>query len=487
MDKIIKNRFRSAFVPWGILIVVAIVELHLCVQYHRERWIHVISPRVSEKEHVGEGLVIQWNGLGYYAWLRSLLIDGDWDFTNEFEDHNPFGHYVPPRQFQTSLGRRANQWSVGPACLWAVVVAPVHLVLKTSDEHFGAWAADGYSLPYQLLVGATSFAASLLSLTLLYGICRTQARPSRAALSVALLVLGSTIVYYQSIEISLPHGIGTTVFAGLVYYWLTTYGSLSPRRWFLVGILTGLSALVRWQLATFAILFIAEGLLIARKDWKYSWLPCLSAVGAITAFVPQMIAWRFVYGTWLASPIEGVTYHWLTPSFWAILFSQDRSLFYWTPITALACIGACRSGRSQGPLPILAIAFVVQVYALAGMWGQGDLLERTGNYGGVFLARSYGFRDLTESLVVLAPGFAGLLEQASPRRFRILAGLGLLMASWNLMLVNLYTKELIPAMAGATPYQLVSQATEIACADSVSIAQAVLSSFIIGILLTTHD
>jgi hypothetical protein len=194
--------FKKDSLPFWTLVIVALVELLLCIQYHQRRWEHVISRRAFSKEHVGEGLVIQWNGLGYYAWLRSLLIDGDWDFDNEFDEHNQFGQYVPPPQFRTPLGRRANQWSVGPACIWAVTVVPVHFLLRTPDGSGEPWASDGYSLPYQLCVGATSLLVALLGLFFLYRICRNQARCSRAALAAALLTLGTSIVYFNAIEIA---------------------------------------------------------------------------------------------------------------------------------------------------------------------------------------------------------------------------------------------------------------------------------------------
>jgi hypothetical protein len=108
--------------PRCVLLVAALIELLLCTDYHQQRWEALITRQALSPERAGQGLVIQWNGLGYYAWLRSLLIDGDWDFSNEFAEHNPLQHYVPPPQYRTPLGRPANQWSVGPACLWAVTV-----------------------------------------------------------------------------------------------------------------------------------------------------------------------------------------------------------------------------------------------------------------------------------------------------------------------------------------------------------------------------
>jgi hypothetical protein len=330
-------------------------------------------------------------------------------------------------------------------------------------------------------------------------------------LATALLTLGTTIVYYNSIEVSLPHGLGTAVLAGSVWYWLRSYGSMLPSRWFFLGIVFGATALVRWQLATFVVLPVGEMVLrLIRKGSRDSVLKmcarhlhplalaALAAIGSGMMFLPQIVAWRFVYGAWLVNPIQGVKYHPLTPSFWTILFSQDRSLFYWTPITMLVCMGAIgclrhspRAGGEPGlsctsaqePLWLLGVSFLIQVAALACIWGQGEKLESTGNFAGVFLSRSFGFRDLTESLVVLAPGLAWLLEGASQRWVRLWVSLGLGLVTWNLLPVSLYTNGMIPSHAGATPAMLLDRTLELVRLEPFALVQALEGPGLLFVLL----
>src|SRR5262249_9348024 len=154
------------------LIIVAAFEIYLFWSYHSDRWYKSLLPLDSPRARLGEGLVIRCDGLGYYAWLRSLLIDGDCSFDNEFDDFNGNQNAVPPSSFRTELGRRANLWSVGPACVWALTVVPGHLFVSAMQGSGLPWPADGYSLPYQLIVGLSTLAIAIVGLVFLYGLCR---------------------------------------------------------------------------------------------------------------------------------------------------------------------------------------------------------------------------------------------------------------------------------------------------------------------------
>ena len=494
-------RFRPINQPGWILAAVALTGILLFVDYHRERWRKGLVPRNNPQTQAGEGLVIRCDGLGYYAWLRSLLIDGDWSFDNEFVEHNVLGDFVPPPDWRTATGRRALPWSVGPACWWALLIVPAHFALQHLPERGLPWPADGYSMPYQLLVGVGTLLASGLGLFLLYGICRHYARPQRAALAAALLTLGTTIVFYGAIEVSMAHGVGTMAVAALLWYWLRTYSSVQPGRWLVVGLLVGFVALMRWQLVTFALLPLGEaalGLLRRNNAGRRAVGLALAAIGAAVGFLPQMVAWHCVYGQWLAAPIA-MEPHWLTPSLGALLVSPDRGLFYWTPLAVIAFMGyftlftrrhslaprspvlggeglgvrgpalarvhpltpdpsppstgergepgsepcANRIGTINDTIPgeatiLLFVAFVVQIYVLGSLWG-----------GQVYLGVSFGFRHLTEALVALAPGLAFLLERARMPLFRILFVVAMALVVWNLLLIAQYRYGLLPAAGGA--------------------------------------
>src|SRR5579862_7945013 len=69
---------------------------------------------------------VRGDGVGYYAYLRSALIDHDLRFENDFLAGNESflmsrmdaqGHLLP--ELYTRTGYVGNHFSVGPAILWA--------------------------------------------------------------------------------------------------------------------------------------------------------------------------------------------------------------------------------------------------------------------------------------------------------------------------------------------------------------------------------
>ncbi len=419
----------------ALLVVLAYSHVRASMGHEAKR------PGTPANEYFGNGVVVRGDGVGYYAWLRSPLVDGDWQFDNEFDELNPTGSWVPTTR--TPAGYRANQWSVGPPLVWAAVVVPCHALVSAGA--FGNFEADGYSLPYQLAVAIAGLAAGFLALALMYRIGRRFADPVSAATAAACVTLGSTFAFYVSAEPSWAHGLAATALLLFVHYWLRDFGTLSARRWLVLGLLLGVSALMRWQLATFGIVLIGE------LAWTVFAGPRPSvrelcragvtlAVGLFIGVLPQLIAWKVVYGAWLVEPMP-LARNWFVPDVWRVLLSTDRGFFYWTPITLLSALGMvvliARHGvavpRVQVGLLVLAVG--MQVYALAAISGTG-----------VFLGASYGYRFLTESAVLLAPGLAALFAL----RRRWTAGVVLLscaLVGWNLLLMGAHRYGQLPESA----------------------------------------
>ena len=142
--------------------------------------------------------------------------------------------------------------------------------------------------------------------------------------------------------------------------------------------------------------------------------------------------------------------------------SVDRGLFYWTPLTLVALLGVLAYRKDAVPpsadavprngecLILLLAAFAIQVYLVASLLGEE-----------MRLGASFGLRFFTESVVVLAPGMAILLERAPRSCLPLLSGAGCLLVIWNISLIAQYRYGLIPADAGAEPWVMLSNTVQL--------------------------
>ncbi|HYD85619.1 MAG TPA: hypothetical protein VEA63_16240, partial [Opitutus sp.] len=89
-----------------------------------------------------------------YLWLRSAMVDGDWDFRNDLETCNTLApeHRASALGLSlTAAGRVPNKYGVG----WAVVSVPFYLVadaIVATGRALGLWRLerDGYNAVYQI-------------------------------------------------------------------------------------------------------------------------------------------------------------------------------------------------------------------------------------------------------------------------------------------------------------------------------------------------
>jgi hypothetical protein len=433
-----------------ILIAAVLLHVILFVLEARGTFVSLFTPLPDTPPDLWGPFIKGADWIGYYAWLRSPLVDGDFHFDNEFAPTLARAldgkHGLPV----TATGHRANHWPVGPAIVWAPAVVLVHGTLHALGT-YSPWPADGYSPPYQLAVGGTTLALALLTLVLAYEIGRRFAGPTAAAAGAALLTLGTPVVAYGAVEVSMAHGVAAAALALFVAVWLRTFGSTRPGRWLAQGALLGLVSLMRWQLATFAVLPALEAVWQASRATHWSarigLVLRLAAAGlmSVVVFVPHFLAKQIVYGHPLGG-LHRTSHNWLHPSLWAILGSTDRSLFYWTPLTLPALVGLLvLAWRTRRPAAaILAVGVVVQIYTVSALVGPD-----------VCLGWSFGFRLLTETCVLLAPGAAVLLDSASPQVARRLVVVGGVLVGWNLLLLGAYRHCLV-GMTGADPAMVIA-------------------------------
>jgi hypothetical protein len=343
--------------------------------------------------------IVDGDAIQYYAYLRSLVFDRDLDFANDYE--RLYGASPESSGWlreQTPAGRPRNMMSIGPAILWAPIYLPVVGAGAVASAVGLPVTVDGFAPPYPLAAGV----AGILYATLGAYFCfRTVAlRFSRRASFWGAVVawLAGSALYYSLVSPAYAHAASIFTSAIVVFAWLRSIGDERPRRWILIGALTGLAMLVRWHSVILLALPGLELLSGIRRRPPAQTLTglALAGIAAAVVFLPQLLAWKAIYGQYVVVPQGAGFMRWMQPEIVAVLFSTRRGLFLWTPALILAAAGLVllvRRDRLLGAGSIVVLLLTLYVNSAARDWWAGE---------------AFGARRFVGETVFFALGFAAL-------------------------------------------------------------------------------
>lgn len=402
------------------------------------------------------GFVIGSDGLGYYAPLRSILIDGDLQYGNEFMDFNPFGHAVPDPYRLTETGHVPNPYSVGPALLWAPFFLFAHGLTMVLAAFGVALAPDGYSALYQLAIGFGSVAYGMAGLALIYTMLLRFFQRNEALVATGLIALATNVFYYLAVQPVMSHAMSLFAVTLFVFVWLTTMGRRSLWELVLLGLVAGLMVLVRPQNALFLSLLALEWLGFYKTEsgylahWRrYIVDALIFSLIFIVALLPQAIVWKVVYGQFMVDAYDGAGFDFTNPYILESLFSARHGLISWTPVILLALIGLLLFVRDNIKLGVaLLIAFTLQVYvnsSWADYWWFGE---------------SFGSRAYINCSFIFAVGLAQLLSFLRGFGIALYPVLAALVV-WNLLFIAQFTLGLVSRTESVDFVQVLSNHVEI--------------------------
>jgi hypothetical protein len=326
------------------------------------------------------GARLQSDGFYYYAYLRSLAFDHDVNFQN---DYRMLGLGDKTYLFEpTVTGHAHSAWTIGPSIVWSPFFYAGHLAASHLNSGGAPVSVDGTSFPYRQAICIAGLFYGLLGAWFSYRLTRRFFAPGTSGLSVALVIGGSFLLWYFLAEPTMTHAPSFAAVAGFLWLWAATVGRRRAFEWALLGGLAGLMALIRWQNAIF---MIAPGLEAAGMLWRarggghparWGTLlagPAVFLAAAVFAFLPQMLAWRAIYGHFLAISPVGPQIHWFHPHLVDVLFSSRNGLMAMSPILYVAMVGAVGFAVRQRAIGVpLLVALALMVYfnsTINDWWG----------------------------------------------------------------------------------------------------------------------
>jgi len=329
------------------------------------------------------GRLLDGDTIQYYAYLRSLVIDHDVDFTNDYQLlYAPADAARPDNIWLTSrtpLGRPTNLMSIGPALLWAPFFIGTLSVLGIGRLFGLGVALDGIAAPFPLSVGVAGIVYATAGAYLCYRACRLLFPRSPAFWAALAAWLGTPAVYYSVISPAYSHATSLFASALFVFFWLKNRGRQHVIRFVWLGVLAGVAALVRWQDAVvivFPLLELSQDSVNRRLTASGAVLRAgVMVVVMIAMLAPQFVAWRAIYGQYLLVPQGEGFMRWTRPAIVQVLFSLRHGLFSWTPVVLIAVVGLfdlTKRDRLFGWSALLVIAIAVYVNASVIDWWAGE-------------------------------------------------------------------------------------------------------------------
>jgi len=395
---------------------------------------------------------IRGDGVGYYAFARSLLIEHKLDFTQDWLRANAsfrMGRLdadgqIDPGQY-TSTGHLDNHFSIGPAILWSPFLIAAHAGVLFADRFGARIPADGFSRPYTFAMALGTALYGFLAVVISFALARRFVSDFWAFIAAVGIWFGSSLPAYMYFDPSWSHAQSAFVVALFVWYWLRTRGRRSIAQWAVLGAIAGLMIDVYYVTAAVVLLPIVESLAgywqSLRAIPRVSVAPLIAgnavfSVVLIAVFFPTLVAKKIIYGSFFNF---GYTEHWYwnSPAFFKVCFSSNHGLFTWTPILVLSILGLFALRAHDRALSAYLIGvFVLYLYVM-GCYE---------NWHGISSFGSRFFVALTPLFVIgLAALFDWVARKSTPYRARIMAlGTTSALVLWNLGLLFQWGMHLIP-------------------------------------------
>jgi hypothetical protein len=412
-----------------------------------------------------QGFAVYSDGLVYFLYARSVVIDHDAYIGNEFDDLNARvaadSKAMEPLRKWTSRradGTLVSPWPAGTGYLLAPFYAAGYAVERAVASTRGR-EPDSYGLIPQIAFGLGCVALGMMGVWCLYLAAREVADTGVAALSSAGVALSGPVLFYVLFHPSMAHAPSLGLVALMTWLWLRAWlRGASMGTMAAMGLLLGIAATVRYQNALYGVLLVAlvlrewsrSGFVVAAKQAVAGLAACLIPVAALLA--PQLTVGSAGSGVSVAQyPLDPAS-----PYFFSVLFSCRHGAFHWAPLLGMSVLGLFFAARRER------WGLVLLVVLALNAWLIGGLSMAASAFGGHAAepgwlhhwddAPSFGMRYLTECAPVFALGLALLIGQT--RRFVGLLGWSAVIAAsaaWNAMLVVAYGLETI-TRSGCLPY-----------------------------------
>ena len=369
----------------------------------------------------------------YYAYLTSIVIDGDLDLFNQLYLHNTHRSYNP------------FPWNSARYVGTAIMESPFFMVahgLALAMRFLGMdIPSDGYGTFYQVVVSLGSTWFGMCGVLLSYFLTREFFSRKISVLSTIAIWIGSPLFFFMFFWNGWSHPFAFFLSSAFLLIWQRSRIERTMTQWIIMGLILGLAGLTQPTTVLIAIFPLNEALSKLTEPQRglilrYFLGLTICAVISLLVFSPQLSLWYITTGNWLSQPYENVgdVHNWAHPQLFGLLFDTARhGLFAWTPLLLPACAGLLLLFRRNKTVALSALMFTgltIYTYSCWSIW-----------WSGVGFSNRF-FIHLTPVFIL---GLAGLIEMLKKRiRGAVIVAILSIFVLWNVLLMADYRALLIP-------------------------------------------
>lgn len=400
---------------------------------------------------------VRGDGVGYYSYIRSMLIEHKLDFQNDWRHANlgfTIGKIhengdVDASQF-TATGHLENHFAVGPSILWAPFLVPVHLSMLALQLIGMNVLPDGFSRPYIVTMALATALYGFLGLWLSFRLTCRYVEERWALLATLGIWFASSLPVYMYFNPSWSHAHSVFIVAVFLWYWHETQQERTLGQWIILGLISGLMLDVYYANIAVLVIPLVESLAQYWENWRqpgHNWQRTRQLFGfnvvycfaTILAFLPTLVTRQIIYGHPFEFGYGGTSvWKWKSPHFGSVLFAADHGLLAWTPIIIPAVVGIFLFVRHNRKMAMYLLAAVISFYYLIAIDPCWDGLSSFGNRKFISLMPLF-----VVGLAVSFSEFAHLLKNRGA--MRILASITAALVIWNLGFIFQWGVHLVPA------------------------------------------
>lgn len=351
--------------------------------------------------------IIAWDVCSYYAYLPAIFVEND--LSLNFIDQHP--EYINTRYFPMPIPNEGYgiKTTMGMSILYLPYFAIGHL---WASVH-GGMEANGFSEPYHICIAFSGIMHAFIGIAVLRKVLIRYYSEIVTGTTLVLILLGTNALHYTYREGAMAHMHNFMLLSLFLRYTQLWFDKATWKRTIILGLLSGLIALVRPNNVVIGLAFIFFGVYSINSlkaniqlFWKEK-AKLLTLLGvAFLCLVPQFLYWKWISGHYIYNSYgEEERFFFDRPRYLLCLFSYTKGWFIYTPIMIFAVIGMFMTGKYAKKFALaVPIFLIINTYIIFSWWSWW--------YGG-----GYSQRALIDSYPMMAFGMASFLTWVGSRKW----------------------------------------------------------------------